>query len=194
MGFVVAALARSLPSRRRPGNAGAVYVEFLVAFLPFFIFFLCLWQFSILSTTKLMVDHAAVCAARSAAVIMAEPAKFVDPTNPAAPGYDMVSPQRTTYVTTAAELALAPLILDGTVTTVSVAFPNVNADGTFTPMYPESPPTTMMDVVVTATMQCQIALANVILCSGAKTKQVLAEAIFPFQGATYVYQNFQNQP
>jgi Flp pilus assembly protein TadG len=56
---------------------GAVYVEFLIAFLPFLIMFLCLWQVSILYYAKLMVDHAAFSAARAAAVIVAEPASRV---------------------------------------------------------------------------------------------------------------------
>ena len=57
-------------------RAAPCYVEFIVAFLPFFIMFLCLWQVAILYWTKLMVDHAAFSAARAAAVIVAE-----DPNN-----------------------------------------------------------------------------------------------------------------
>jgi Flp pilus assembly protein TadG len=184
---------RCLPSGRCRSNAGAVYVEFLIAFLPFLTFFLCLWQFSILSVTKLMVDHAAVSAARAAAVIMAEPSYVVDPTSmvdPWAGGDTMntLTTQRGTYVTTAAELALAPLIADGTITSVAVTYPQINADGSFTPMALGGPPTTMMAVEVVTTMQCQIALANQILCRNDKTKNVSAQGTFPYQGVQYQFQ------
>jgi hypothetical protein len=181
---------RWLSSGRCRSNAGAVYVEFLIAFLPFLTFFLCLWQFSILSVTRLMVDHAAVSAARSAAVIMAEPNYVVEPTmpDPWSGGGNVLTPQRGTYVTTAAELALAPLIADGTITSVAVTYPQINANGTFTPMVPGGPPATMMAVEVVTTMQCQIALADAILCRNNKTMNVSAQGTFPYQGAYFQYQ------
>ena len=100
--------------RERPGLAkdarGAVYVEFLVAFLPFLVFFLCLWQVSILYYAKLMVDHAAFVAARAAAVVVAEcPQNVGDNGN-----VNTLSSTRQSYVSAAAYVALTPLILDGT--------------------------------------------------------------------------------
>jgi hypothetical protein len=184
------------PSARRRGNTGAVYVEFLIAFLPFFTFFLCLWQLSIFFSTKLMVDHAAITAARSAAVIMAEPTHLVEPSlmpNPSTiDSYlNTLTPQRTIYVHTAAELALAPLIADGTIVGITVEYPSAPGGNAFLTAFPPmpvlNPPVTMMVVRVTATMKCQIALADKILCRNGQTIPIAAEGIFPYQGATYNY-------
>ncbi|HKO48577.1 MAG TPA: TadE family protein [Polyangiaceae bacterium] len=56
---------------------GAVYVEFLVAFLPVFILFLGICQIALLSTARFVVQHAANRAARSAVVMLeSSPADF----------------------------------------------------------------------------------------------------------------------
>ena len=51
---------------------GAVYVEFLIAFLPLFVTFLCILQLALLFTLKLHTDHAAVQGARAGAVIFGD--------------------------------------------------------------------------------------------------------------------------
>lgn len=56
---------------------GAVYVEFLIAFLPLFVLFLALCQIALLVAGKLVVRHAAFAAARSAIVVLDdEPAYY----------------------------------------------------------------------------------------------------------------------
>lgn len=49
---------------------GAVYVEFLLAFLPIFLMFLAICQVSFLVVGRLVVSHAALCGARSAIVVL----------------------------------------------------------------------------------------------------------------------------
>lgn len=49
---------------------GSVFVEFLVAFIPLWIFFLCVVQLALIARASLMVRHAADAAARSAAVVL----------------------------------------------------------------------------------------------------------------------------
>lgn len=49
---------------------GVVFLEFLVAFIPIWVFFLCLIQLALISRANLMVKHAADSAARSAAVVL----------------------------------------------------------------------------------------------------------------------------
>ncbi|MBI5512358.1 MAG: pilus assembly protein [Deltaproteobacteria bacterium] len=51
-------------------TSGAVYVEFLVAFMPFFIMVLGMMQEALLYSAHLVVQHAATTAARSAMVVM----------------------------------------------------------------------------------------------------------------------------
>lgn len=56
---------------------GVVYVEFLLAFTPLFVFFLGLVQVSLLAVGALVVRHAAARAARSAIVILEDdPARY----------------------------------------------------------------------------------------------------------------------
>ena len=75
---------------------GAVYVEFLLVFLPVFLLFLCILELGFLYTGRLVAQHAATRAARAAVVILDDDPAFyggearnrVDPngttTNPSA--------------------------------------------------------------------------------------------------------------
>lgn len=65
------ALLRARPARGAFADArGAVYVEFLLAFMPVFMLFLATTQLSLLTAAKLVVQHAATSAVRSAVVIL----------------------------------------------------------------------------------------------------------------------------
>ncbi|MGA7119260.1 MAG: polymorphic toxin-type HINT domain-containing protein, partial [Polyangiaceae bacterium] len=194
------------PTQARRGTSGAVYVEFLIAFLPFFTFFLCLWQASIAYSTKLLVDHAAFAAARAGAVIVAENPHRVDP-NGGDSSVNTLTKSRADYVRTAAEIALAPSIMDGTIVLVDVKFPPGDQPGgadaaSSQPSYPTitNSPVSLMRVRVEAWMVCKVALANAIMCPvntvlGFFAKEVLgsfilpvrSEAVFPYQGASYTY-------
>jgi Flp pilus assembly protein TadG len=187
---------------------GAVYVEFLVAFIPFLIFFLCLWQVSILYYAKLMVDHAAFSAARAAAVVVAECPSNVGDNG----GVNTLTANRQSYISAAAYIALAPLILDGTIGTDPfganfIEYPTTpggadSAANGATPSYPSmTPPGSVSNIRtrVNATFICRIAFANVILCNGfwshfssawkffPPSLPISSEAVFPFQGVSYTY-------
>ena len=49
---------------------GAVYLEFLIAFVPFFLLFMCTIQLAMLSTARLAVKHAAYRAVRAAITVI----------------------------------------------------------------------------------------------------------------------------
>jgi len=53
---------------------GAVYVEFLIAFIPVFLLFLAVCQLIFLTAARLVVSHAAVVGARAAIVVLEDPA------------------------------------------------------------------------------------------------------------------------
>ena len=53
-------------------TGGAVYVEFLVAFIPFFVMVLGMMQLALMYSAHLVVQHAANTAARAAIVVMPE--------------------------------------------------------------------------------------------------------------------------
>lgn len=63
--------------RRSSHSTGAVYLEFLIAFPPLWIFGLCIFQLILLARADLIVRHAAESAARSAAVVLPDdPARY----------------------------------------------------------------------------------------------------------------------
>ncbi len=67
-----------LTSPSRPDEEGAAYVEFLIAFLPFFILFLGMVQMSLMYAGDLVVQHAASRAARAAMVVLDDDPQYYD--------------------------------------------------------------------------------------------------------------------
>ena len=174
---------------------GAVFVEFLIAFLPLYVFFLCLIQLSLLFSVRLLTEHAAANAARAAAVVLAEPkGRYPDPPH----RLSNRTSKRYKAIHNAALLSLSPLILNGNIADVDVVFP---ADAT-----PGAPPrgfpltwAAMSDAAVTKLRVrvevdaiCRIGFANRIACPPRSlqgllfpTTKVRAEAVYPYQGARY---------
>lgn len=61
---------RSIPRGIVDDCRGAVFFEFLVAFVPLWVFFLCVVQLALIARAGLMVKNAADAAARSAVVVL----------------------------------------------------------------------------------------------------------------------------
>src|SRR4051812_13001323 len=99
---------------------GAVFVEFLIAFLPVFTFFLCLLQLGLLFAVRLVVEHAATNGARAAAVIIGD-----DPHTYGDEALNKVEKNKRRWkaIRQAVVLSVAPFILDGTIDSVDVDFP-----------------------------------------------------------------------
>lgn len=181
---------------------GAVYVEFLIAFLPVFVFFLCMIQLSLLFAAKLMVEHAAVTGARAAAVVFGDEPSVYGESDAET---NVMTKKRRRAVRDAVVLTLAPLILDGSLVGLEVRLlDGTSPDGKELPEGARLSPmslqgTQMVRVRVEAQVVCKIALADAIACSGitnwgrdlvgfARLADVRAESIFPYQGASYVYE------
>jgi hypothetical protein len=181
--------------RAEAGTRGAVSVEFLIAFLPVFVFFLSLLQLSLLFSTKLLVDHSNVQGARAAAVVFGdEPGAYGD-------GQDDVhtlTRGRRQAVRDAVLVSLAPAILDGSLERVDVAFPLAEEpggkdqpdDAHLKPLGGGGPQ--MVRVRVEAEAICKIALVNLFMCEKGpgllRVTRVNAEVLYPYQGASYVYE------
>ena len=176
----------------RDDTRGAVYVEFLIAFMPVFVFFLCLLQLALLFSAKLLVEHSATEGARAAAVVFGdEPGPY----NEANPQTNVSSKERRKIVRGAVLIALAPMILDDTVASVGVGYPDVTGGKSAPNDTPIKARTGdgMLRVHVDATVICKIAIANIIVCdrlgnSALRIKNVPAESAYPYQGANYVYE------
>jgi hypothetical protein len=184
---------------------GAVFIEFLIAFLPVYVFFLCLIQSAILYSVRLVTEHAAITAARAAAVVIGDdPARYSKEAVNTLPERG----RRRTSVRRAVLLTLSPLIVGGLVQDVDVIFaPADRPDGPeqkgtleFAPMTASR--VTKIRVRVEVEAVCRIGVANRIVCSSwlshvglgkgapnlfVPTRKVRAEAIYPYQGASYAY-------
>jgi hypothetical protein len=174
---------------------GAVFVEFLIAFLPVYVFFLCLLQLALLVSVKLVTEHAAASAARAAAVVLGDDPKLYRGTKP----HELLEPKllraanpRYKAVKSAAVLALLPLIANGTVQTLGVVFPPPEEPGgeeqskvRLSPMGDQEIEKVRVRVDVTAL--CRISFANYLMCGLLRTMSLSAEAIYPYQGAYYDY-------
>lgn len=180
---------------------GAVFVEFLIAFLPVFTFFLCLVQLSLLYTVKVVTEHAAVNAARAAAVIIGDDPKSYRGEDP---NVLVQNGERHDRIRDAALITLAPLVLNGTIDSLTVSFPPPDSpgapgrNGTLNFAAMSYSDISKVRVRVEVDAQCRIAIANRIACSSFTNlirealrlhpvKRVRAEAVFPYQGASYEY-------
>lgn len=193
---------------------GAAFVEFLIVFLPVFTFFLCMLQLALLFSVRLVTEHAALTAARSAAVIIAdEKARYGNEP----PNQLKIGGKREQAIKNAVYLTLAGFILDGTIESVNVVFPMPDVQGgrpqkgtiKYQPMgfkRPSKPEddgpfgdVSKVRVRVEVEAHCKIGLANRIMCGNGlgnivssalglqPTRLVMAEAVFPYQGAFYAY-------
>jgi hypothetical protein len=188
------------------GTAGAVYVEFLIAFLPVLTMFLCLVQLALLYAVRLVVEHAAVTAARTAAVVIGDDAKeytgSVEPAGQVDPRMQADSARFKT-IRRAALLVLSPYILNGTIWNVDVTFPPPNqpdGPGQDSPNYPPMGfgTVSLIRVHLKVDAICRIGFAALIMCKRdaffgfsnplqPHSRSMNAEAVFPYQGASYTY-------
>jgi len=192
------------------GTEGAVFVEFLIAFLPVLTLFLCLVQLALLFAVKLLVEHAAVNCARTAAVVIGDDPKAysgqveaLHELKPAACN-GQSGGARFRMVCRAALLTLGAFIADGTIRDVVIEFPPSNTPGGKNQSTPKWSPMNggtidKVRVRVRARAACKIGLANRIACGGLQSftptallqgpeHWVQAEAVYPYQGASYAYQ------
>jgi hypothetical protein len=187
---------------------GAVFVEFLIAFLPVFTFFLCLVQLGLLFAVRLVTEHAATTGARAAAVVIGDDPKRYgnEPQNKIEPGKG----KRYDAVYRAVLLTLAPFVMDGTIHGVTVEFPPPDqpegkaSSGavSYAPM--DHTNISKVRVRVTVDANCKIGLGSWIACeyrwarlgihpphfpviNPYPTRSVAAEGMFPYQGASYAY-------
>jgi hypothetical protein len=198
-------IERLRKSKLERDEGGAVFVEFLISFLPVYVFFLCLIQSALLYSARLVTEHAATNAARAAAVVIGDrPSEYGnEPLNSL-----QERGRRWTSVRRAALLTLSPLIMSGLVQDVNVIFaPADQPDGPaqhgtlqLAPMTDRQ--VTKIRVRLEVEAVCRIGFASQIVCPSwlsyagigssvpnllVPTRMVRAEAIYPYQGARYAY-------
>jgi Flp pilus assembly protein TadG len=148
-------------------TSGAVYVEFMAVFFPIFAFFLGLVQLMFIQTASIVTSHAAMCAARAAAVVIPDhPAYYGN--NPGS-----ASGARLADITRAAKIPLSTLGTDSSA--VSVKLDSGGYQGN-----------QLITVTVDYDFRCRVPLGNLIACGGT-SKKIKATASMPNQGASYIY-------
>lgn len=115
------------PPRGPKGTRGAVMVEFLIAFLPMFCFFLCLVQFMMLQVGSILVKHAAEVTARAAVVVLHD-----DPQYYGGVPVGSVTGKRKQDIEKAANMVLAPLYVEPGATIDAIAKPGDPSGGLLT--------------------------------------------------------------
>lgn len=156
---------------------GAVYVEFLIAFLPMFCFFLCLVQFCFLEIGSIMVKHAAEMTARAAIVVIHDDPKYYG----SQPG--QVSGKRKQDIQAAADAILAPLRGDQQV--------SIDMKGSYGR-------DELVEVKLTYQFTCKVPFGKFVLCDGVSEavdwnnthhehRTLTGKAALPNQGADYIY-------
>jgi hypothetical protein len=147
---------------------GAVYVEFLAVFWPLFTFFMCLVQFAFLQTASIIVNHAAMKAARIAAVVI-----YGDPAEVGGVGQGTVAGMREEMIKQAGQFPLTALGNAGAakVTTDKNSYAR--------------------DEMVTVTVEydylCRVPLGRTFVCGVGSTKTIIGKAALPNQGASFTY-------
>ncbi len=168
------AAATELPKDTR----GAVYVEFLVAFLPLFSFFLCLVQLAMLQTANLVVKHAAVVATRAAVVVLPD-----DPARYSGAAVNQVEGVRRDKIVQAATIPLSVL---EDFPFPEVRFPTEENGGDDRTSFGRDD---LVRVQVTQLYRCRVPLARTIVCGALfGVKRLRGEASLPMQGASYGYE------
>ena len=160
------------------GSKGAVYVEFLITFLPMFCFFLCLVQFCFLNIASFMVKHAAEMTARAAIVVIPD-----DPKEYGGVPVGQVQGKRKDEIERAAWTILAPL--KGTKNDLSIDMKS---------SYTRDE---MVEVKITFDYVCGIPFGKFIVCDGdygnrwngliVDKYKLTGQASLPNQGADYTY-------
>lgn len=162
--------------RQTKATAGAVYVEFLIAFLPVFTMFLGLVQLADLHQANIIVGHSAILAVRSAVVILHDDPQYYENAEIGKPTGKRLDDIK--------RAAMIPLLASRSLTEFKVNLP-ANAGGNDTKS--QFTPDELVRVKVQARFHCRVPLVSKMMCGAKSTKTISAEAALPNHGSTYQY-------
>ena len=166
-----------LVKRDDRSTRGAVYVEFLAAFLPLFIFFECLVQLGGMFTAKLVVQHAASTAARAAVVVLHDNPKYYKDLK-----VGEAKGKRREDIEKAATITLRAV---KSIVKMKLTFPTTAGGTDDKATFGRND---LVRVKVEATYRCRVPFASRLVCDFWKQRRTLTgEAALPNQGADYPY-------
>lgn len=170
-----------LASIRRLGGdrRGAVYVEFLIVFLPLFVMFMSLVQLAFVEIANLVTKHAAVGAVRAAIVVL--------PDNPQYYSKGEINHAEGERLDAIKAAAKARLLAVSVNPNVEVTFPSA-AEGTDNRTTFSNGDT--VRVQLKFDYPCKIPIGSRFVCSFLSLhKKLKAEAAMPLQSASYKYED-----
>jgi hypothetical protein len=162
--------------RLNKDTRGAVYVEFLIAFMPVFTMFLGLIQLADLHQANIIVNHSAMMTVRSAVVILHDNPAYYDNTEMGKP-----TGKRLEEIKRA---AMIPLLASRSLTEYKVNLPaNPGGDDTKQTFTRDE----LVRVKVQARFHCRVPLVSKLMCGAKSLKTISAEAALPNHGVSYTY-------
>ncbi len=161
----------------RKDARGAIYVEFLIVFMPMFVMFMSLVQFAFVQTANLVTKHAAVQAARAAIVVLPD-----DPAFYGNVAVNKVAGDRKAVIEAAARGRLLAVSM---VPDFTIKFPSTPGGDDDKSQFQQDD---IVRVKLTFNYPCKIPIGNRFVCSMLGQKKALkAEAALPLQGAGWEY-------
>lgn len=155
----------------------AVYVEFLIAFLPLFVMFMCLLQMAGVHMGKLDALHAAQTGVRAAIVVIPD-----DPAQYGNVEVGRIEGKRRDAIVKAASLPLAAV---RSIAGIKVTFPSSAGGSDDLTQVSRGD---LVRVKVSVIYKCTIPIAKYFVCDPISTTRKLSgEAALPNQGADYSY-------
>jgi hypothetical protein len=172
-------------------SKGAVYVEFIITFVPMFFFFLCIVQFTWLEAATVILKHTAEVTARTAIVVL-----WDDPKDYCSPGGGNCVPigrnerKRKEDIERAAQMVVEPL--KGKLSDLTILMKS---------RYERDE---MVEVTLKFDYTCRVPVGRMVVCGGGygnplgidgswsegfgdHKKRLTAKAALPGQGADYDY-------
>ena len=166
---------KSLRSDRR----GAVYVEFLIVFLPLFVMFMSLVQLAFVEIANLVTKHAAVAACRAAIVVLPDNPQYYSKGD-----VNRAEGDRLDAITAAAKARLLAVSVNPN---VAVTFPS-GAEGTDSKTAFAAGDTVRVQLAFD--YPCRIPIGSRFVCNFLTLhKKLKAEAAMPLQSAAYKYED-----
>ena len=156
---------------------GAVYVEFLIAFLPLFVMFMSLVQLAFVVVANIATKNAAVAAVRAAVVVLPDDPAFYD-----GEAVNKTSEHRKQAIEAAAK---ARLLSVSTEPKIELIFPSsAGGEDNRTAFQRDD----LVRVRLTFDYPCKIPIGSLFVCKSLDLhKKLKAEAAMPMQGAGYDY-------
>jgi hypothetical protein len=158
-----------MSARRLAAARGSVTIEYIVLYPVIFTILLTAVQLGLVEVGSLTTSHAAVEAARSASVILADDPRFYGGTP-----VGVATGRRLEDVTEAARL---PLTVVTAKPQVKVTFPDRTA-------FRQGD---QVRVRVALDFPCQVAVGTWLVCGTKSSLRLTREATMPYQGAGYTY-------